>query len=773
MLRDRLSDPTQPIALIPVSFFWGRGPGRTNSLWKLLFSESWKKPSAIKKGLRVLWHGRDCAISFGQQFSLDKSAITTAKHHGNHGIDTASTVALPEKARSRLCRRLFRLCRLHFRHERTAAIGPDLSHRRQMPHQVLSDPQVRQTIKTLAEQQGIAPQKLKKQAHRYVMEIASDYAHSMVRAYHLLLTKLWHQLYDGLAVHGLDRVQTVAGTHTLIYVPCHRSHMDYLLLPYVLYNAGLAPPHTAAGINLNLPLIGRLLRHGGAFFLRRQFKGDPLYTSVFQSYLAVMLSQGTSLAFFIEGGRSRSGRLLPPKLGMVNMILQNYVTLLPSANARSLAFIPVYIGYEKLFEGNTYLKELSGIKKQPESITGLLRALRGLRNRFGKVHIQFGQPILPAEQLGATTQADSPCAGTQFANQTKESEQHRTHVQRVGQEITAHINDAAIIADINMVSLALLAAPNHALDETVLEKQLSFYQKLLADKHASTNGHIPWIMSQRSPTEMISSAEKLSLVRRQTLFQGDLILAEPNKALLMTYFRNNCVHTLALHALLACALHALGQTKRVHLMTLVTTIMPMLCEELSVSYDAKRCAQSTQGTLDHFSQAGLLTATLQDASSTLNDSTVFRAAAGSTAEALTLKLLGQIIRPSLERYLVTLTVIRQLNQHQMGPENSIQGTAEKSRLVTLIQESFQRLAVLAEFNAPEFFEQKLVETLLTGAEKLHWLAWVPAETPTHPDPESNHHKTQNTHIALTENGEAAYQQLRPIVGSALLPLLNL
>ncbi len=182
----------------------------------------------------------------------------------------------------------------------------------------------------------------------------------------------------------------------IIYVPCHRSHMDYLLLSYVIYRKGFAVPHVAAGINLNLPVIGRFLRKGGAFFLRRTFKGDAVYAAVFAKYLGFMMARGHPLEYFIEGGRSRTGRLLSPRTGMLSMTVRAYLR----DPKRPVVFMPVYFGYERIVEGRTYIGELSGQPKEKESVFGLLKAtVSVLRSKLGKVHVNLGQPIALDELL--------------------------------------------------------------------------------------------------------------------------------------------------------------------------------------------------------------------------------------------------------------------------------------------------------------------------------------------------------------------------------------
>lgn len=743
-IQNKLGDPEQSPILIPISFFWGRAPERSHSLWKLLLSESWKKPNTLKKALRIFWHGRECSICFGAPISLADHLNRSSKK---------VTPKTTDKTKSQQCRKLFRLCRRHFRQMRIAAIGPDLSHRRQMTHTVISSPQVRQAIEQTANTaQPNARRVARKKARRYALEIASDYAHSMVRAYHLILSRLWHRLYDGLAVYGMSRVQAIAQTHTLIYVPCHRSHMDYLLLPYLLYNAGLAPPHTAAGINLNLPVIGRLLRHGGAFFLRRQFKGDALYTAVFQSYLAVMLTQGFSLAFFLEGGRSRSGRLLAPKMGMINMILKNHYDNLAPKNTKPLAFVPVYIGYEKLFEANAYIKELSGIKKQPETISGLLRSLQRLRYHFGQVHIQFAEPLRLPQPLDHT--------------HINPATPLRTQVQQLGLNITRSINNAAVIADINLVSLVLLSAPRHALDENILLEQLALYQAMLIN----TSTDRQWIVSQKDPKEMVAQAEQLGLIQRQSLFLGDLLIAHPSKALLLTYFKNNCLHTVCLPALLACTITADTHADLQTLTHFTNAVIPMLQEELSFYFTPQQLNTSTEKFLHFFHTHSLIQeTTLTSGSESSTETKRLEHTPISGKATLRLTLMAQMIRPCLERYLVALSFIR-------NPKTPITTTAT---LVDLLQQNIQRLAILAEFNAPEFFDLKLVQTLVAGMETLEWIQWestvATSETPQteHQSlpPSIDNSATQS--VRLTTHGESIYQQLRHIAGDKLVPLLNL
>ncbi len=226
-------------------------------------------------------------------------------------------------------------------------------------------------------------------ARSYAYEIAANYSHPFVVFMSGMLGRLWNRLYDGVELVNFSSLQSVDDGSEIVYVPCHRSHMDYLLLSYVVYHKGYAVPHIAAGINLNMPVIGSFLRRGGAFFLRRSFGGNALYTAVFTKYLGLMMARGHSIEYFIEGGRSRTGRLLQPKTGMLAMTVRSYVR----EPSRPVVFVPVYFGYERVVEARTYIGELSGRPKEKESILGMLRTLPELRSRFGKVYVSFGEPL--------------------------------------------------------------------------------------------------------------------------------------------------------------------------------------------------------------------------------------------------------------------------------------------------------------------------------------------------------------------------------------------
>jgi glycerol-3-phosphate O-acyltransferase len=211
----------------------------------VLFSENWTIVGRFRRLLAIALNGRDTLVQFAPPVSL-RGVI-------DEGLPPERTV-----------RKLSRVLRTHFHRLRAAVIGPDLSTRRLLIDQVLAR-HIEEAI-AIRLPDGLYDRSLKAS---YAYEIAADYSHPVVRSVSFLLTTVWNRIYRGVLVHHLDKLKQDAPGHEVVYVPSHRSHMDYLLLSYLLYTKGIVPPHIVAGVNLNLPVVGTILRKGGAFYIRR------------------------------------------------------------------------------------------------------------------------------------------------------------------------------------------------------------------------------------------------------------------------------------------------------------------------------------------------------------------------------------------------------------------------------------------------------------------------------------------------------------------------
>jgi glycerol-3-phosphate O-acyltransferase len=661
MVRAAFADPRFDVQLVPVTILWGREPGKQDSVLKALFAESWQQVSTLRHLLAMLIHGRHTMLRFNAPISL--------REFLSDGIDEPHAV-----------RKLGRILRVHFRRQREMAIGPDLSHRHTQLHTLLNMPSVRAAIADEAREKSVPLVVAQKTARDFAFEIASDYTYSVVKAFALFLTWVWNKVYNGIEVHNFERVTTVAPGHGVIYVPCHRSHADYLLLSYIIFTRGLMVPHIAAGSNLNLPVVGSILRRSGAFFLRRKIKGEPLYGAVFQEYVHLMIDRGFPMEYFIEGGRSRSGRTLAPKAGILAMTVQSFVR----SHARPLVFIPVYIGYEKLMEGSSYIAELHGRPKKSESLLGLVRAARLLKRNFGRVHVNFGPPLALAEFLEAhhpDWRNDSPEAQAPWL---------RGAVDATATELARRINSLAVVNPVNLLAVTLLSTPKHAADVRLLQKQIEHVQYLLAESPYKAS-----IITCDLPAgEVIDYVRTLDLVECYPHPLGDLIRAEERQAALLAYFRNNVLHLLALPALLACLVSHNQVLTRQRAKEAIKGIYGLLRAELFLPWDAEQL----DGVIDHAEAAlirrGLI---LED-----GQSGMLRAPPPNSEANPELRQLGNIIRPTLERQFLTLELL----QHHGSGQLTRASLEEATHLLA------QRLAMLYEFNVAEFPEKLLFANVI-------------------------------------------------------------
>jgi glycerol-3-phosphate O-acyltransferase len=658
-----VADPLLDVQLVPVVILWGRSPDKQDSVLKALFSEAWRPTGTWRQLLAILLHGRNVLVRYNTPISLRDLL------QGGLGEEQA-------------LRKLSRILRVHFRRQRQMAIGPDLSHRNTQVDAVLAGEPVRAAIVSEAARHGISPGEARARAGDFALEIASDYSYGVVRALELFLSWLWTRLYDGIQLHRFDVVTRIAAGHEIVYVPCHRSHIDYLLLSYIILRQGLTPPHIAAGANLNLPLVGSLLRRGGAFFLRRSFKGEPLYAAVFHEYLHLMLARGFPIEYFIEGGRSRSGRMLTPRAGILGMTVQSFIR----EHARPLLFVPVYIGYEKVIEGSTYLGELAGKPKKGESLWGILTSVRRIKRVFGQVHVNFGEPLALAGFL------DAHHPGWREEDGASPSPWSRTATREAAAELAKRINEAAVINPVNLTALALLATPKHTADEHALQRMLEHYQALAREApYAPTS-----VGCDLDPSQIVTYAEQLTIVERFADPLGDLIRVREKQAPLLAYFRNNVLHLFALPALVACLLSHNRRLDGARVAQAVSGICSLMRAELFLRWHPDELPAATEAVI------GVLLA--RKLVSRSEDSGALAAPEPISEEFAELHLLGETIRPLLERHFLALSL---LQRH---------GTGQLTRQALENDCHFlaQRLSLLYQFNTPELPERATFSAFITN-----------------------------------------------------------
>jgi len=666
LLRMHKDDKHLDMQLMPVTLFWGRAPGKEGQIPLLSLANS-SSPSRFRKTLIVGLNRKDNLVRFNHPVSLRLMA-------DQHGTD------------KKLAQKLIRVAKIHFSRQKLAASGPKLPNRYQLFDQLMRNPEVKKAIQDEIKENNISEEKARKLAHGYIDEIASDFSYKLIKNTSNFMTWLWNKIYKGIKVNNAEQVRKLAADgHEIVFMPCHRSHMDYLLLSYVIYNQGLIPPHIAAGINLNFFPAGPMFRRGGAFFLRRTFKGNKLYATVFREYLSLLFAKGYSVEFFTEGGRSRTGRLLPPKTGMLNMTLQAMLR----DQSRPITLVPVYLGYDHVMEVSTYVKELSGANKKKESAFQVLGIAKKLRN-YGQAFVNFGEPINLNQYLNQHVEN-----WRDDMNMPVESQPEWLHSTTVNlaNKVMEHINSAAAVNSLTICALILHAAPHKALSREILVKQIDSYLKLLRNNPYDEYSTLP----DSGAEEILDQAISLNkmTVREDSL--GQMLSMSYEQAVLLTFYRNNILHLFALPSLIAATILEQPQTSIADIVAKVTQLYPLIKAELYLKYAESELETEISAVLVEMQQQELIT----------NNAGFISA---QPEKLMSLKLLAANIQETLQRYAIVLTVL----------END--QAIDKSDLELRSQLIAERLASLNGVSAPEFFDKKVLTIFINNIQSLNYLS---------------------------------------------------
>lgn len=656
-----LANPKLEIQLVPVTILWGRAPDKEDSLFRLLMADEWAAPSKAKQLFNIGVMGRDTFVQFSEPKDL-QSLIRDAQ--AGVGDDLTTTIAMRLKG--------------YLDKQRTSIVGPDLSDRRNIAGAILSSPVVVDAIEKHAAETGKSIAAVKAEAQGYLGEITSDYSHSVVRFFDHFLTWLWTRLYDGVEVRHFERVRALAPDYQIVYVPCHRSHIDYLLLSYVIYKRGLCIPHIAAGDNLNIPILGEILRSGGAFFMRRSFKGNALYSTVFKEYVHSLMQRQVPIEYFIEGGRSRSGRLLPPKLGMLAMTVNSHLR----EPAKPVVFIPTYISYERIMEGATYVGELKGKPKESENLLGLLKTARKIERIFGTVHLAFGEPLYLNDFMAKFDVAIQDGSDENTA---------KTHamVQNLGVKVMQNINKAAVVNPVSLLALVLLSTPNAALDEAQCLEQIKLYQYIAQALPYDPDTHV----TDMTPKEILEYGIKLKLIERTPHILGDMIRVADKQAPLLSYFRNNILHVFIIASFLAALVQRNGRIHRDRLDGITELLYPFLQSELFLKMALRNIADHVHQVLNLLIEQGVIVDLGQG---------VVGSPEGNSEAYQQLMVLASPAQQSLERYFMALTLLSEQGSNRLNTE----------QVVNLCYVLGQRVSVLHADDLPDMFDKALFTSFI-------------------------------------------------------------
>ncbi|WP_372741497.1 glycerol-3-phosphate 1-O-acyltransferase PlsB [Neptunomonas sp.] len=638
----------QDINIVPISVYHGRMPRRETSFLNLLYAESWSKAGAFGRLMQLLVNGRQTLIQVDPPLSLKQLQEE-----------------LPHQPAGVIAHKAVRVFHHHFYRRRLAIIGPTLSHRSNLFKVILREPAVKEIIEETAAEQDNPVELIRADAKNLLKGIAANFSPATARILASLLGIFWKKTYRKIHVIGIEKVQRCAPEHQLVYLPCHRSHMDYVMLSWNLYRHGLMIPHIAAGDNLNVPILGSILKRGGAIFMRRSFRGDPLYTQLFNRYLCAMSNRGHSLEYFIEGGRSRTGRLLPAKTGLLRITLENHL-LNPE---KPVALIPVWISYDKLVENKSYQKELQGEKKTSESFLGLIKTLKLFRHRFGDAALSFGEPLL----LQQATR-DMPHIHATSEESIKPAVHELT--QHISQQVLQRINQSAYANQTALLATLLLANPKSHHQITDLCSQTTALISLLK---ALPNA--PAAIADGEVNSWIAQAAK----RQQLSISEDNVFLSGSQAQEMTFYRNQLHHITMLPGLYLLLTKRYPKPLPQTLPRLLKTLYPYLQAELYLPWNNTELTTVFKQIRMRLEKRGLIT----------RDGAMLRVS--SSPLALTLM---QTAEPILLRYYI---VFRLLSDGAAMPEADL--ISESQRIAANLHQQFG-------FNSPEYSDERALKIFI-------------------------------------------------------------
>jgi glycerol-3-phosphate O-acyltransferase len=405
-----------------------------------------------------------------------------------------------------------------------------------------------------------SPEKAEREVEKIFREISANMSSTWLALGAWVVGGLFKRLFASIEVNGLSRVAEDAKRHPIVLVPSHRSYFDFLILSWLFYQNFLVPPHIAARENMAFGPFGFLFRHMGAFFLRRSFD-DPLYKEVFRAYVGYLVREGFTQEFFIEGGRSRTGKTLAPRLGMLSWDVDAFL----ESRRRDLFFVPIAISYERLVEESGMVEELAGGEKSKESMLGLLRARKYLQRRFGSVHVSFGEPISLASALGPQRDAFEALLRGRIDEPERRAEletRKRDFVNDLGHSLVERIGWATVANATSIAAAVLLGGENAGLLRSQLVSGMRSLTEIL---HLQGVRITPAVERDRGEfREAIAFLERSDLVQTRLDHRGEIVYFDESRRRALDLYRNSIAHFLVLPSILARAVLAGLPQERLH-----------------------------------------------------------------------------------------------------------------------------------------------------------------------------------------------------------------
>ncbi len=535
----------RPVILLPALFVWTQHPTRDELTARDLLIGPPEAPSATWTIARLMTDPQRVRLRGADPLRLDEFLRSNAD--------------LSDRA---MIRRLVYATMRRLSKERRGFSGPSVKAPERIRDEILRGPRIREIIEDLAGGDPHQVEEMRQRAVSMLVQLQANPEYLTVRTLAKLLEQFIHRIYAGIEITKSDteRLRQVARDGTLILLPSHKSHVDYMVVSYQFNQMGLPMPLIAAGDNLNFFPIGPLARKSGAFFIRRSFKGDRLYAAVVDAYVRRMIRDGFPIEVFLEGGRSRTGKLLEPKLGLLSMIVD--ATLAESQ--RKTHFVPISIGYERIVETDSYGREMTGGEKHKENAAGLLRSRGIFKYRYGRINMQVGE-IVTLDKWADETGLHS--------GEPLKPAKRRALVTRLARHVMDEINRVTAVTPGALTALVLLSHSHRGLSHEIVVHRAGVLLSLLlrsgvrcVEALATPAGTLR-PASIREALQLFADGELVEIhaagesdatreQRRKSLQQagpGSFYVVSDAKRLALDTSKNIIIHFFVPHAILALA----------------------------------------------------------------------------------------------------------------------------------------------------------------------------------------------------------------------------
>lgn len=572
----------QPVYLVPELFVW----------------EKWNQKIAPSIFDRIF--GSPEAPGFLHSLVVFLRNYHRAQFRVGEPIDLrAFVLENPGDADSVLARKVRSSLHNHLARETRAVFGPPSKPTERLLDEAMRDRVFRGTLEELAREKQRPVESIAREARRNLDQIAARFMPSAVAIAEPILDWVFNRIYDGIEVNeaGLDRAMKAAAQTPVVLTPSHKSHVDYLVMSHVLWKRGYSVPLVAAGANLSFFPLGALLRRGGAYFLRRTFKGDKIYAASFKAYLKKLVHDGVHNEFFPEGGRSRTGKLLQPKLGMFTWLVD---AVLEGARD-DLLFVPVAIDYEKVVEGGTYSAELKGGEKKAEDLSALLSAPKVLSENYGRIHLSFDEPV----SLSALLKERGLDRRAAISD-----EQKRGLVRALANRVMYGIGRVSTVTPHALLAAALLAHRRRGVSAREVTDRIVLLRKVAGDLGAPLSRHL--IDAPSSPTSLGPVADALKTFVGEHMLKTAEAKGEPiyqlddDKRSELSFYKNNLLNLVAGRTIVASALLADEMKLELSAISERAHFLSRLFKFEFVFPVGKNFAQIFDETVDHLVKLGLV-----------------------------------------------------------------------------------------------------------------------------------------------------------------------